>query len=168
VSRFATIKHINTFKKVHYYSILFEDEEDSLFEQFINKYIEDEGTKEELVEMVEWIRKIGDEIGAKTKYFRHEGATSDAKALPPPARFIEGAAGSLRLYCLVLSEQVVVLYNGGVKTKNKAQDCPNVSSHFRLANKISKVITQSFIEKEIRWNEEDTDITFDDGFELVL
>jgi len=40
--------------------------------------------------------------------------------------------------------------------------------NFTNKNKISKAITQSFIEKEIRWNEEDTDITFDDGFELVL
>lgn len=168
MSRFAKIRHINTYKKVHYYSILFEEEENSIFEQFLSKYVEIEEAKQDLVEMLEWIRKIGDEIGAKSKYFRHEGATSDAKALPPPTKFIEGTAGNLRLYCLVANEQVVFLFNGGIKTTSKAQDCPNVSGYFRLANKISKELNQCFMDKDIRWTNDDTDIEFDEDLEIPI
>lgn len=168
MNNFATIKHIQTFKKVNYYSIVFEDEEDSLFEDFLNKCAEIPELLDEVGVILEWIKKLGDEIGAKLRYFRHEGATSDAKALPPPTRFLAGDTTNLRLYCMVISETVVLLYSGAIKTTQKAQDCPNVSSHFRLANKITAIINKCFLEKEIYWNEEDTDIIYSNDFEFEV
>lgn len=168
MSNFATIVHIETFKKVTYYSIQFEEEEETLYEQFLTKHIEIEELQEELLDMIGWIQKIGKEIGANSRYFRHEGATSDAKALPPPAKYIEGGSGRLRLYCMVISKFVVILFNGGVKTTQKAQDCPNVSSYFRLANKITAAINKSFLDKDISLNENGDDIIYDDDFELEI
>lgn len=171
MNNFVTIKHINSYKRVSYYSICFEGEEDSLFEEFMkihNQKDTDGTTKREFIQIMAWLQKIGKEIGAQPRYFRHEGATSDAKALPPPARYIEGETGKLRLYCMVCSENVVFLYNGGIKTTNKAQDCPNVARHFRLANKLTKSINEAFANSDIRWNEDDDNILFEEGFELEI
>jgi len=124
--------------------------------------------EKELAEMMAWIRKIGDEIGADKRYFRSEGAGSDASALPPPARYIAGEAGNLRLYCLVANRHVVFLYSGGIKTAITAQNCPNISACFRLANTLTKLIDQAFKDQDIRWNDSSDDIVYDDDLELPL
>ena len=68
-----------------------------------------------------------------------------ALALPSkPSKRIVGFQvmmdSTLRLYCVKISESVVILCNGGIKTTNKATDCTNVSSNFRLAYLIAKKV----------------------------
>jgi hypothetical protein len=69
---------------------------------------------------------------------------------------------------LVVSKHVVFLFDGDLKTRQRAQDCPNVGPYFRQANKISKAINRCFVDKELRWNEFDDDIEFDDSLEIFL
>lgn len=73
---------------------------------------------------------------------------------------------NLRLYCLRANESVVFLFNGDIKTTLKAQDCPNVKSHFKLANKLTALLNQAFVENQIEWNEDFTDIGVEDDFRL--
>ena len=49
-------------------------------------------------------------IGALERFFRPEGKMNDSVSALP----IEG--GKIRLYCLRISEQIVILGNGGIKT----------------------------------------------------
>ena len=63
------------------------------------------------------------------------------------------------------NDHVVFLFNGDIKTADRAQDCKNVLPHFRLANKLTATIESNF-GKEIKWNESLTDIIIDDDFEL--
>ena len=172
MNRFATIKHIQDNDKVYYYSIQFKEESEcSLFEQFMQQCEDDDDTTvyDDLTEILEWVDLIGDEYGAKPQFFRHEGAAS---ALPPPQKMvtkvIEGEAGSLRLYCLVASESVVFLFSGGKKTQQKAQDCPQVASHFKLANRLATAINEAFLKREIRWNDFGDDIEFENDLELTI
>ena len=178
VNNFATIKHINSFKKVEYYSVCLENDGDSsLFELFIEKHSEE--NKEKLKHIMQWIKIIGDEVGAFSFYFRQEAETADASALPPPGidrepTYIEfneetggneNAPNNLRLYCFRANEHVVFLFNGDIKTADRAQDCDNVRPHFRLANELTKAIENSF-NHEINWNEDFSDIEIEEDFQL--
>lgn len=153
MNRFATIITEIQFNKVTYYGIQFDDEEDSLFYQFITKHIQT--NQEELFIIQNWLKKIGNEIGAIDVYFRHEGFRGSASALPPPKRYLSEVDFNynLRLYCMRINKRVVVLFNGGIKTAQKAQDCDNVRPAFLLANKITKVIDEAIIDKEIQYDE---------------
>ncbi len=72
------------------------------------------------------------------------------------------------MYCLRANENVVILFNGDIKTTQYPQDCPNVKLHFKQANQLTKAIDAAFREKEIRWIEDGTLISFDNDFKLFL
>jgi hypothetical protein len=46
---------------------------------------------------------------------------------------------------MVISKSVVILYNGGVKTKNNPLDCPNVAPHFSFAAQVTREIDKLLI-----------------------
>jgi len=118
-----------------------------------------------------WIEEIGEKIGAKNYLFRNESITADVQALPPPAKQMEVReipVKNLRLYCLVLNEHVVFLFNGGIKTTNNAKDCPNVGPHIKRANQIAGKIDEQLKQNEITWNFDHTDIKFDKNLEFEL
>lgn len=174
MNNIATIKLIASYKKVTYYSVcLYKDEEVSLFELFLKKHTKE--NKEKLSHIMSWIKVIGDKIGAHEEYFRNEANGSDTSGLPPSGKdrdptYIEDGenkANNLRLYCFRLNNHVVFLYNGDIKTAARAQDCDNVRPHFELANKLTRIINKQF-NYGIRWNEDFTDIQFENGFELNL
>lgn len=106
--------------------------------------------------------------------------TADTSALPPPGKdrepvYIEyDDAGNehqvpndLRLYCMRISDTVVFLFDGDIKTAAKAQDCENVKPYFRQANQLTTLIDQALKDKEIKWNSNFTDIVVEDGFRLM-
>jgi hypothetical protein len=72
----------------------------------------------------------------------------------------------LRLYTFRANDHVVFLFNGDIKTADTAQNCPNVRSHFRLANTLSEVLNNCFKEGNINWNAQQTDIEFEEDLEL--
>lgn len=82
------------------------------------------------------------EEGAVFDLFRQERL---CVALPPKGKYLDKAI-DLRLYCHWVSRNVVILFNGGVKTANKAQDCPNVSIHFYNAQSWTKQLMEIGIE----------------------
>jgi hypothetical protein len=178
MNTFGIVKHIQSFDKVEYYSICLEKDDGlSLFELFIQKHTAENPQK--LKHIMAWIRVIGDKYGAKS-FFRNEAETADTHGLPPQGTNREPVyveyneeAGSevntpnnLRLYCFRANEHVVFLFNGDIKTADLAQGCDNVRPHFRLANKLTEVLEESF-GNEINWNEDQTDIVIDEGFELM-
>lgn len=117
-----------------------------MYEKYFKTWITDPKYKGELTQMVAWLKKMGERDGALERYFRHEGK---AHALPPPTKYFAGEVGNLRLYCMVVNPTLVFLFSGHVKTKAKAQDCPNVSSHFRDAVFYSQKLEEAFINKEL-------------------
>lgn len=172
MNNFVQIKRIAKYDKVSYYSVIIDTEQPSLFENFIATHTAI--NKEKLNHILVWLQEIGIKYGAQTHLFRPEAYLSDTSALPPTGKdreptYIENGeteSNNLRLYCFRLNESVVVLYNGNLKTAEKAQDCPNVKPHFLLANKITKALENSIKEKEINWNEDCTDIIFDSDLEI--
>jgi len=88
--------------------------------------------------------------GAEAILFRFEDA---AHALPSS----KGAAkrlfdieviehSGLRLYCIRLTERIVILLGGGAKTEDKALNCPNVKRHFQFAQAVAKAIDEMLMD----------------------
>lgn len=174
MNTFAHIKPIAKYNKVAYYSVCIDGEEVSLFEDFIKTQSKDNTNK--LDHILNWLRQIGNNYGAKTDYFRPEGETADTSALPPKGinrkpqytEYGKKKANPLRLYCLRANESVVFLFNGDIKTKNKAQDCPNVKPHFKQANKLTKAIDGAFRDHDIVWNEDCTEINCKEDLKIYF
>ena len=176
MNNFGRIVLVQRFKRVNYYSVKVEGQDRSLFGQFTHKHTLD--NKEKLNHILAWIRIIGNEYSAKADYFRNEAEFADTSALPPknPAwepSFVgggdteqTGVTNNLRLYTFRANEHVVFLFNGGVKTSLKAQNCLNVRSHFREANFITAALEHCFRTREIIWNIGATVIFYDDFLEL--
>jgi len=177
VNNFATIELVQKYRKVTYYTISI-NEETTLFQQFINKHTNSNYDK--LYHIIRWIEVIGDKIGALDQYFRNEAEIADTRALPPKGVdrepiYVEiddateeehNKPNNLRLYCFKANESVVFLFNGDIKTSRRAQDCDSVRPHFKVANTLSKLIEEAFINKDIRWNKSYTDIIVDEHFLL--
>lgn len=163
MNTFATILEVISFRKVTYYTIQIEGEDLDLFTDFVQRHTDD--YKEQLDVIQTWLKKVGDDIGARANEFRFEAAYGgDARALPP--RFISGT--DLRLYCMLFDKHNVILFNGAIKTAETAQECDNVRPHFEMANRLSKAIHQAKIEGEITINETTERLEFDDDFEMMI
>ena len=90
------------------YSIQFNSEDTSEYERFYNKFIEDATLNRDLLRIVQILGKISDE-GALERRFRPEGKMNDSVVALPVL------SSKLRLYCLRLSNGILVLGNGGVE-----------------------------------------------------
>lgn len=90
------------------YTLQFENESETEFECFYNKFKDDAVYNPDLMRIVAFINKIAMD-GAFERLFRPEGKMSDhVVALPV-------LTSKLRLYCLRLSDKILILGNGGVK-----------------------------------------------------
>lgn len=174
MNKFVSIEEAISFKKVTYYSIKFEDEEKTEFEKFILKHGKDKKIHDEYQDIMSLIKRIGDKIGAKERYFSRK--EKRAEALPPKwdqlfalerERHVK-YQHNLRLYCMRISDEIVFLFNGGVKTSGPitAQECENVRKYFYNANKLAKEIQNAIREKDIKIH--GMKLAFDQGFELTI
>jgi len=149
------------FEEVAFYTIRIEDEVLTETEKFYQRFLENENYADysaDFRSIVTWIELIGNEFGALEYFFRPENS---AYALPPKERITRRYTmgknidiierNRLRLYCIWISESVVILLNGGIKEaqKNSDKGAENIQSHFRLANKIGKIILEKIIEDEL-------------------
>lgn len=174
MNNFAEIKPLFKYDKVAYYTVSINGSSKTLFEEF--KLQHETSNKEKFYHISKWIQIIGKKYGAQSRFFRNEAYNADAAALPPKGIDREpcyteddvNVSNNLRLYCLRANENVVFLFGGDIKTRDKAQDCPNVKAHFFLANTLTKVIDQAFIDKEIKWINNGTLITVDKDYKLIF
>ena len=99
------------------YTIQFLSESDSEFERFYTRFKDDAEYNPDLMRIVALINKIAD-MGALERYFRPEGKLKDGVCALPVLQ------SKLRLYCLRLSDKILVLGNGGIKkTRTYNEDC---------------------------------------------
>jgi len=58
----------------------------------------------------------------------------------------------LRLYCIRLNDNAVLLGNGGIKTSQKLKNSPDCYPHWELLSELEKQITRKIQDKEMYWN----------------
>lgn len=104
----AIIESVSLSDTVSLYTIVFENNDMSEFAKFMHRFKDDGQLKRDYQIILYAIYKIM-EKGAFERYFRPEGKFSDRVcALPVDS-------GKLRLYCLRLSDKILILGNGGIK-----------------------------------------------------
>lgn len=142
-------------KRTTVYSVILNDEEHTLFEQFI---IENQPTyKKELADLRNQLAVISNTTGIRDNFFdKPEGKWGqDIWALyDKPKR-------CLRLYCMQLGHVVIILGGGGPKPKNirALQDDPKLAYENGLMRMVSDALTLRMLDKEIKWSP--------DGMELI-
>lgn len=155
------------FKNVHFYTILVRGKPVSEFEDFVNRMSKKCPTK--LGELLHFIDEIGQKYKVEEKYFRHE---RNSHALPPNYIHLtdddseENSEFGLRLYCCRFTPEIVVLYNGDLKTKHYPDECPNVSKHFKLALEATKRIDQARQDEYLAFD--GVEILVDEDFMLEI
>jgi hypothetical protein len=138
----------------------------SEFRDFQQRMSIKEKDKRELNEIREFIHKIGNKYGARLAHFKHERG---AEALPPQYHFVETDSPDdygLRLYCIRLSDEVVILLNGGRKTNRNPESCDNCRAHFRLANNLAKKLNEAILDNYIEII--GREILIDEDFEIEI
>lgn len=162
MNNFATIVTGVKFRRITYYTIKLDSDSLPLFSLFMKAHAAPE-YKSDMDLLRHWMKQLGETIGASTDYLRLEGA---AHAIPPPVEITRKGC-RLRLYCLRMSPRVVILFNGGAKTKNKAQECPVVAPHFEQANRLALLLWKAFDDGILRLDDRD-DLIIPDDFKLEL
>lgn len=102
------LKLVNDAKNCTLYTIQFLADNESEFEKFYNRFKDDVEFNPDLMRIVGFLGKIAD-FGALERFFRPEGKMSDHVVALPVVR------SKLRLYCLRLSDKILILGNGGIK-----------------------------------------------------
>lgn len=111
----VTLKTIEQNDNVSLFSICFEKNSQTEFEKFMSEFKDNATYNKDFNIILLALSKIIDK-GALERFFRIEGSMNDnVAALAIDSR-------KLRLYCLRISDQILILGNGGVKTTRKYQE----------------------------------------------
>lgn len=148
-----SIELIEEYENVNFYSIHLQDEELTELEKFFEKFPTGCEHDAEVDVIVTWIDKIA-EKGALERYFRPEGKYGDGVGVIPI-----DVGNKIRLYCLRLSDKILVFGNGGVKDAQRWQDSSTLAPYVELSIKTSRFIssrqkngTLLLVDKEIVGN----------------
>ena len=130
-----SIELLEEYDKVNFYSIRLAGEELTELEAFFEKFPEGCEYDDDIDVIISWIDKIA-ERGALERYFRPEGNYGDGVGVIP----IE-VGNKIRLYCLRLSDKILVFGNGGVKDSQSWQESETLASYVKLLIDTSRFIS---------------------------
>ena len=129
------IELVEEYDKVNFYSIHIDGKELSELESFFEKFPIGCEYDEEIDVIITWMDKIA-ETGALERYFRPEGRYSDGVGVIPI-----DVGNKMRLYCLRLSDKILVFGNGGVKDTTKWQESEELAPYVKLLMDTSRFIS---------------------------
>ena len=131
-----TMDIIGQSAKTTLYSISFELDGTSEFEKFVAEFEQNATYNSDYQRIIAALQAIL-RIGALERFFRPEGKINDSVAAIP----IEG--GKLRLYCLRISEQIVILGNGGIKTTRTYENDPKLFGSVLDLQRFEKILNDN-------------------------
>ena len=154
----TTVELLNESEKVSLYSISFEMDGTTEFEKFVAEFEMNASYNRDYQRIIAALQAIL-RIGALERFFRPEGGRNDSvHALP-----IE--SGKLRLYCLRLSDQIVILGNGGVKNTRTYEEDPKLYGYVLDLQKFEKILNENIAKGYVSIEEKELsgieDITFE-------
>lgn len=152
----AELVLVNEAKNCTLYTIQFLSNDESEFEQFYNKFKDDVEFNPDLMRIVGFLGRIAD-FGALERYFRPEGKMSDRVVALPVV------TSKLRLYCLRLSDKILILGNGGEKKTKSYEEDDELSGYVITLQNFDKLIKEGTKNGTIivTENKIETDSTFD-------
>lgn len=158
MKRRMTVELLNGSEKASLYSISFEVDGTTEFEKFVVEFETNATYNRDYQRIIAALQAIL-RIGALERFFRPEGKFNDSvQALP-----IE--SGRLRLYCLRLSDQIVILGNGGVKTTRTYEEDKRLYGYVLDLQKFERILNESIVKGLVSIEERELsgveDMTFD-------
>lgn len=111
----TTLALVEQTEKVSLYSISFAMDRTTEFERFLQKFEQEASLNPNYQKIIYALSIIMDK-GALERYFRPEGKMNDDLCALP----IESS--TIRLYCLRISDEILILGNGDVKSTQKYED----------------------------------------------
>lgn len=130
------LKTIEQNDNVSLYSICFNGSDVSEYEDFLMKFKDNSTLNYDFQRILLALEKIIDR-GALERFFRIEGKKNDrVSALAIDSR-------KLRLYCLRISDQILIVGNGGVKTTRTYQENEQLSGYVMDLQRFDELLKQA-------------------------
>ena len=130
----VAIKTLKQTEKNGLFSLVFENEAFSEFEKFIEKFKNEADVAKDLNVILSYIEQMINGAGFLERYFRPEGKMrDDVCALPV-------VSGKLRLYCLRLSDSILIAGGGGRKTTKTYEEDSNLTGYVISLQKLDELI----------------------------
>ncbi|MCM1331058.1 MAG: hypothetical protein NC248_00435 [Bacteroides sp.] len=147
---------VNSSDSCTMYTIQFLSDDKSEFEKFISKFRNDAVLNTDFQTIMRFVEQILSN-GALERYFRPEGKMRDSVVALPILK------SKLRLYCLRLTDKILVLGNGDVKDSKTYEENDTLQGYVMDLQKFEELLKQEvrsgnveITEKEIK-----TDKTFE-------
>lgn len=132
----TTLGIISESQRAILYSISFEKDGTTEFEKFVLEFESNAQYNSDYQRIIAALQAILDN-GALERFFRPEGKINDnVHAIP-----IDG--GKLRLYCLRIPEQIIILGNGGVKSTRSYQESPKLYGYVLDLQRFEKILKEN-------------------------
>lgn len=117
------------------YTIQFLSDEQNEFEKFISKFRNDAELNPNFQTIMRFVEQIMDN-GALERYFRREGKMSDSVVALPVLK------SRLRLYCLRLTDKILVIGNGDVKNSRTYEEDNTLQGYVINLQKFERLLKQ--------------------------
>ena len=129
----ATLKTIESNDSVSLYSICFNGSDESEFEKFLIKFKDESKLNKDFQLILVALSRIV-ERGALERFFRVEGKMNDDVCA------LSLDSHKLRLYCLRISNQLLMLGNGGIKDTRTYQEDTELCGYVMELQKFDKLL----------------------------
>lgn len=130
----ARIETIKQTEEVGLFTIRFEGDSVTEFEKFANKFKDDAKRQTDLQMILNALNKILENGATLERYFRPEGKMRDNVVALPTFRT------SLRLYCLRMSDSVLIVGNGGEKNTKTYEESAELNGYVISLQKLDELI----------------------------
>ncbi len=152
----AELRLVTEAKSCTMYTIQFLSDNDSEFEKFYAKFKDELEYNEDFQRLLNILGRIAD-FGALERFFRPEGKMNDRVCALPVLK------SKLRLYCLRLSDKILILGNGGIKKTRTYNEDDVLKGYVITLQNFDRLIKDGVKEGSITITETqiDTDNTFD-------
>ena len=139
----ATIQSVKQTESAGLFTICFEGESYTEFQKFITKGHENATLQPDLQKILNAIQHMMNAMGFLDRYFRPEGKIRDRVAALPIQ------TSKLRLYCLRLSDSVLIVGNGGPKTTKTYDEDTKLNGYVIQLQKLDDLLRLAEAKGEI-------------------
>ena len=131
----AKITSIVQTNAVGLFSITFEGSGITEFRKFVDKFKDDAFRSTELNVILTQLGR-NQQNGALERYFRYEGKMEDGVMALPVYK------SGLRLYCLRMSDSILIVGNGGVKNSSTYEQDPELNGYVISLQKLDALLRE--------------------------
>lgn len=132
----ARIETIKQTEEIGLFTIRFEGDSVTEFEKFANRFKGDAKRQTDLQMILNTLNKMLENGAALERYFRPEGKMRDNVVALPTYRT------SLRLYCLRMSDSVLIVGNGGEKNTKTYEESAELNGYVISLQKLDELLKQ--------------------------